>query len=176
MAIRQINGERISIDDFFRIGDVAAPLLGMSALLATAVMIGAYMCYIPGFILSGLFMFAPALVVDRKLKAVDALTTSFNMLKSNWLMATLFYFVISLLSGLGVLACCVGVLVTVPLMYLSVAVGYQSFLYGQQTPGYAPDYGQQAAGTWPPPPGQQPPYGQQHPYQQPPPEDPGSGT
>jgi len=162
MAIRQVNGEIVEVGDLFKVGDVALPLLAFSSLMSVVNMLGGYMCYIPTFIMDGLFMFAPCLIVDRRMPVGEAMSTSLNMLKSTWLMAALFAFVLSLLSGLGVIACCVGELVTVPMTYLSIAIGYASYMYGQQTPGYAmgytPDYGQQSAGTWPPPPGQQPPY------------------
>ena len=175
LALRQMNGELVGFGDFFDIADVAAPLLGTSAIMAVIALVGSWMFCIPSFFFNGLLMFAPAIVADRRAGATGAISMSFDMLKSNWLMAALFHIVVSLMSALGVLLCCVGAYVTFPLMYLSIAVGYAAFSggagfytsYGQPSPGYGqpgPGYGQPAPGNWPPPPSQgmppqQPPYG-----------------
>ena len=69
-------------------------------------------------------------------------------------MGILFYFVASLLSGLGAIACGVGMLFTFPLFIISIAVGYQSLTQPPLPADYTP-YGASLPadpGVWPPPP------------------------
>ena len=154
MALKAARGERVGLGDMLSIADVALPLIGVGLLTQLCVMIGSLLCGLPGLVVGGLFMFAPLLVVDRKLGPVQAISESISILKSQWLMATAFYFVASLLAGLSVYACGVGVLVGLPVFVLSIALNYLA-LTQPRLP--AVDYGQAAPGVWPPPPGAGPP-------------------
>lgn len=144
MAIRQLRGEQISPADLFSVGDVIGPLLLASFLCGLVSGFAALLCCFPSFIVNGLLMLTVPLVVDPRMGATDAMTGSFNALKSQWVMATCFFFVLSLLSGIGFFACCVGIFFTMPFMPLSVALTYRNFfLNAQPVPpppltGYAP--------------------------------------
>ena len=85
------------------------------------------LCAIPGFIVSGLFMLAIPLVVEGRLPATGALIQSWNALKSQWLVATLFHFVLILAALSGVLLCGVGVFFTGPLYCLAISILYRDF-------------------------------------------------
>jgi uncharacterized membrane protein len=50
-----------------------------------------------------------------------------NALKGDALMAILFYLVVVIMAAAGLLACCIGALVTFPLFILSVAIVYRDF-------------------------------------------------
>lgn len=169
MAIKQVRGQAISVGDLFAIGDVIAPVLVFSLIRFVLSYCGTLLCCIPGLIVDGLLLFAPLYIVAEGASPMDAITRSFNALKGQWLMATLYYFVASLFVGLSVLACCVGELAAAPVFILSVAIGFTQFNGGTFTPG-APNYGPNVPGTWPPPPGAGQPYGQtlQPPYGTPP--------
>lgn len=155
MAIRQVRGETIAATDIFSALDMAVPLLITGILTQIIVTIGTYLCLLPGLAAMGLLMFAPLLVIDRKLGPIPAMSESFALLKSQWLMATLFYIVVVLIAELGLLALGVGILFTMPLMFISVALGYLTFT--GQRPGLTPDYGTAQPGVWPPPPSASPP-------------------
>lgn len=76
-------------------------------------------------------------------------------------MAALFFLVLSYVSVLGMFVCGVGILATLPLQFLSLAVGYLSFTEPGRpmeplTPAL-PDYGTAQPGVWPPPPRVAPP-------------------
>ncbi len=106
-------------------------------------------------------MFAPLAIVDRRLSAPAAVVESFSLLKKQWLMTALFFLVLTIVSALGGLICGVGIVATLPLLFLSLAVGYLSFTEpGRPIGPFAaglPDYGQAQPGVWPPPPTVTPP-------------------
>lgn len=152
MAIRQGRGETIQATDLFSALDVALPLIGLGFITQILVTIGTYLCLLPGFIVMGLFMFAPLLVVDRRLGPIQAITESIALLKSQWLMATLFYFVVATIGGLGFLICGIGLVATYPTFLISVALAYLTFTQQSQPPPYSTPPPPQP-GVWPPPPG-----------------------
>lgn len=182
MALRQMRGEPIGIGGVFSAFPQALPLAivtvcitGSVALLeglllgllhltglpaAGAVSIAGVLVLIPSIVVQGLLMFAPLLILDKNVSAVDAILGSVRLLRGQWLMGVLFYFVVALISGFGILLCGIGVLVTYPLFLISVAVGYLALT--QPPPAYSAPYPYTAPapGVWPPPPGQQTPYGQ----------------
>lgn len=182
MALRQMRGEPIGIGGVFSAFPQALPLAivtvcitGSVALLeglllgllhltglpaAGAVSIAGVLVLIPSIVVQGLLMFAPLLILDKNVSAVDAILGSVRLLRGQWLMGVLFYFTVALISGFGILLCGIGVLATYPLFLISVAVGYLALT--QPPPAYSAPYPYTAPapGVWPPPPGQQPPYGQ----------------
>lgn len=157
-AFKQLRGEPISVGDVFSGGDVFLPTLG--AMIATAffTMLGAMFCIFPAYIVSGLLFFTLPLIVERRLSIGEALSASFNAVKGNWFMFTLFVLVVGMLAGLGSVACYVGVLATLPLQFTITAIAYRdvfgvagarSFLNNQ--PQYPTSYAPQAFSVPPPP-------------------------
>lgn len=167
MALRQIRGEKLSPFDFLAIGDVFVPLVGAAAIAWCCTAAGYLICILPGIILGALFMFVPLYIVAERAGPVEAVSRSFNALKGQWLMATLFYF----LSVLGIVAslclCGVGELAVIPQVVLAIAVGFTRFGGGgspsalppgaPRHPGVAPAFpieppvpGQLQDGTFPP--------------------------
>lgn len=173
MALRQARGETISLLGLFSGFPQALPLLlvgimvsGVVSLLeglcvwllhrvgvapSGAVSGGSLIGLLPALIGEGLLMFAPLLVVDQGASAVEAILGSLDLLRGQWLMAILAYFVLGLIGGVGALVCGVGILASYPLFLISVAVGYLQFT---QPPPSAPfpQYLPPQAGVWPPPP------------------------
>lgn len=131
MATRQLRGEAISLGDMMSVVDVLGALLVAAILVGLAVTIGSFLCVIPAFIVGGLLMFTVPLIVDQRLGALEAMMKSVDSLKGEWLMATLFYLVVSILGSLGALLCGIGLLFTWPLFILSVSVLYRDFFIGQ---------------------------------------------
>jgi uncharacterized membrane protein len=87
-------------------------------------MVAAIFCVLPCYVVSGLLMLTTPLIVEKRLGAVDAMKQSWAALQPDWLTATLFMFVLPLLSSLGAFACGVGLLFTMPLLFLGQAVVY----------------------------------------------------
>jgi uncharacterized membrane protein len=141
MALRQLRGETIAAGDVFKVGDVAGQLILVGLLQGLAVQIGTMFCYIPGFILGGIFMLATPFVAEQRLSAVDALRESAKHLKPDLVNASLFFFVIMLLYGLGSIACGIGMAATFPLFPICLALIYRDFFLGGPTPPSYPGVG-----------------------------------
>ncbi len=133
MAINNARTGRAELGQLFSAGDVFLSLVVASILTTIATVIGFVLCFVPGLLLSGLFLFVTPLIVDKKLGAVEAITTSFNTLKPQMWMALLYLIVVGLLAGVGVLACGFGLLLTFPLALLTIAVTYNDFVSGAQS-------------------------------------------
>ncbi len=124
-AFKQMRGETISIGDLFSGKDLTVNMLLTLFLVVACTMVGALFCVFPAYIVGGLLMFSVPLVVERKLSPMEALRTSFEKTKGNWLMFTLFAFVLGLIAGVGAIACYIGALFTYPLYFLITAVAYR---------------------------------------------------
>lgn len=129
-ACKQVRGERIEVGDVFAGGNRYGPVLGAFVLYALLCGLGFMLCIIPGFIVAGRLMLVMPLVADGRLRAGEAIHTSWNAFQGKTLDASLFFLVIGLISGLGILLCGVGILITRPLYYLAIALVYRDFFPG----------------------------------------------
>lgn len=97
------------------------PILGQLASIVISLFIGSVM------------MWGILFVVHQKLTAIDAIKKIFEGLKSGALMMPLVFGVIAcFLSGLGVIACFVGLIFTAPFAYCCLGSVYET-LYGDKT-------------------------------------------
>ena len=105
---------------------------------------------------AGMFIYLE--IADSGCTPVEAFMASIEKTKGQIFMAIAFYFVIGLVAGIGVLACGVGILFTLPLAYCAIAYVYTDITGTGRMIQPAPDtpYG----GTPMPPSGPQPPPGQ----------------
>jgi len=134
IAIKQIKGHAIEVGDLFNSIDFAWPVFWASFMMGILIAIGLVFCIIPGIILAGLFLFAVPLIIDQKLNASDAISTSFATLKSQWLSAAIFALVVGLIYFLGAVCLYVGLIVTLPIAVLSITVAYRDFFLRQIPP------------------------------------------
>ena len=124
-AFKQLRGETIRIGDLFSGKDLTGKMLITLLLYGLCAMGGFLLCVFPMYIVMGLLMFTIPLVVERGLSPVDALRTSFEKTKGNWLMFTLFAFVAGLIAQVGIIGCYIGVVATLPLHFLITSVAYR---------------------------------------------------
>jgi hypothetical protein len=124
-AFKQLRGGQLEFRDLFSGKDCFLRALGATILVGILVTIGVLLCVIPGFIVAGLLMFTLPLVVERNLGVMDAMRTSYELTRSQWLSFTLYAFVVQLIATIGSYACYVGLLVTFPLMFTMSAVAYR---------------------------------------------------
>jgi hypothetical protein len=134
MAGNQLQGRAPRIEDLFSIADSWFDLVLVASLNAIATTLGFLLCAIPGFIVGGLLMLAIPLVVQGRLPATGAIIESWNALKSQWLVATLFHIALILASMSGIMLCGVGILVTGPLYCLATSILYRDF-FAATAPG-----------------------------------------
>lgn len=142
-AIRQARGETISVGDLFSGGDCFLRVLGLLVLLTIAQIVIAFVFSVPGMIveplqslgsaarnipyliINGFIFFAIPLIVDRNAGVFEAISASIEATKSQWWMFAIFAFVLGLLSGIGVVGCFVGLLVTMPFYFTTPAIAYR---------------------------------------------------
>ena len=108
-------------------------------------LLGIIACCIGVLVTSGLMMCVYAVKVDREVSATDAVSESWQMLKGEWWMAALFFLVITLISGLGVFACVVGLAFTLPFEFIAAAILYNRYV------GWVPQQQPQGASPYPRP-------------------------
>ena len=128
MACLQIRGKEIGFFDFFSVSDVFLELVTGAVLTTLICVIGGMFCLIPGLVASGLLMFTLPLIVDGRFTALQAIQTSYQVLKREWFMATIFHVAVYILTGLGACFFIIGLLFTMPLYTLSIAILYRDFL------------------------------------------------
>lgn len=127
MALRQLRGEMPSGGDVFQAFDLAPRMIGVHLLVSIFIVIGAFLCIIPAFIVMGMTFLAYVIVADQSVGSVDAIRMSWEALKKDALMAILFAIVVAILSQIGFYICFVGALFTLPLMFLSHSIVYRDF-------------------------------------------------
>lgn len=130
MALREVRGETTGPGDIFSATDVLPALLGGSLLVGIAVAIAFLLCVLPGFYLAPLMFLVTPLIVDGKAGAVDALTQSYNALKGHWVGAFLFGLALFAVNFVGALLCGLGLLVTLPITVVAIALVYTDFFGG----------------------------------------------
>jgi hypothetical protein len=126
-AVRRMEGRHVGIGDLFSGFSHIGTLLGVGLVLAVLQVVGGLLCCLPYFVVQGVFCLAPILIMRGRAHGLAALGASFQLLRSQWLMATLFVFVAQLVSGLGILACGFGILFTFAIYPISVALTYLNF-------------------------------------------------
>lgn len=133
-AFKQLNGEDISPSDIFSGTEFYVNILVASLAVSVLEFAGAFLCFFPSLIVRGLFFLTIPLIVRKNLPPLDAMKESFNATKGDWFMYTIFVFVVVILSVLGMLACFVGVVFTLPLMFLTAAVAYRDCFEPEMKP------------------------------------------
>lgn len=153
-ACKQVRGERIAVGDLFGASSVFGQVVLATLLveLLTAIAIGAAVipCAIAAVLLRdqiGAFavwgavvfagiafavvtsrlMLAIPLVVDGRQRAVPAIRKSWTALHGRTLAAIVFHALAAILSVLGAILLGIGVLLTLPVYYVAVALVYQDF-------------------------------------------------
>lgn len=124
-AFKQLRGGRVEFRDLFSARDCYWRLLGATLIHFLFAAIGAMLCVIPAFIVSGLFFFTLPLIVERNLGVFEAMRASRDVTQPNLLMFTLLAFVVQLIASAGSYACYVGLLASWPLMFTITAVAYR---------------------------------------------------
>ena len=180
MAVRQVRGLALTFRDIFRGGPLFGRMLGAMFLLyfasyaleaiglgpgyflllrhaptaatVVAFLVGGLVWLGSALVLPALLLPACALMADG-VRLFPALRRSVQAMKSHWLPAAGFVFVLGLLFYASYFACLIGMLVTTPMIFLVTALTYRD-LAGMPDvlPPSAPYYAPAAPGVWPPPP------------------------
>lgn len=124
-AFRQLEGHPISVADLFSATDVMLRVFSANVILFILTLIGVVMCYVPALIVGGLLYFTIPLIVRKEAGVMEALFMSYELTKKDWIMFSLFAFVVGLIAQVGVYACYVGIVFSLPLAFTTAAVAYR---------------------------------------------------
>ena len=117
-------GRKPEFNDVFKGGRYFGTMLVAMFLLGLGYFVGALLCLVPGVIfLLGCSLYG-FFVVDQNLGSVDALKRSWEFTKGHKVNLLVLMLLLSLVSLLGLLACCIGQLIVVPMYALALAFAY----------------------------------------------------
>jgi hypothetical protein len=122
---KAVAGQKGSFDDLFsgfaEFGTSWLMFIVMIVLLS----VGFVLCYLPGIYLSIAWMFAWNLLADKRGNFWECLEMSRQAVTAHWGWAFLLTIVAQIIANAGLIACFVGVLATMPLYGLMLAVAYR---------------------------------------------------
>jgi hypothetical protein len=125
--LKLIRGEPATIGDAFSgFGPAIGQLVLLGLVTNLLALIGYALCIIPGIFLQVAWLFALPLVVDRQMNFWDAMELSRKMVCKHWFIVFAFFIVYGLVVLAGVIACCIGILVTIP-------IGLGAWMYAYET-------------------------------------------
>ena len=133
VIMKKMVGARTEIGDLFKGFNFFVPTLVASVLISVFVFCGMILCIIPGLVAAAALSFSYLFIVDRKMDFWPAMQASHAVVKKNYVGFTLFIFVAGLIAGLGLLACIVGIFITMPIYFAAITVAYR------ETVGFASD-------------------------------------
>ena len=122
--LRLIRGQSADLGDTGRAVHFLVPVVFTSILQQLAIVGGLLLLIIPGIMAALGFQFATFVVVDKNIGYIDALKASWRMTDGYKGQLFAFLFLIALLNLGGVLACCVGMIVTNAIGMGALAIVY----------------------------------------------------
>ncbi|MEN8252963.1 MAG: hypothetical protein ABFQ62_01145 [Patescibacteria group bacterium] len=125
ISLKIISGKKPKFENLYESYPVFFSYLFASVLVGLMVIVGLIFLIIPGIYLALKYQFAPYLVIDKKMGAIEAIKKSGEMTKGKLMDLFFLALVMLLINILGVLALGVGLLVSTPVSMLSVAYVYK---------------------------------------------------
>jgi hypothetical protein len=132
--LKLIRGESAGIGDAFSgFGPSIGQLVLLGLVMNTLVMIGYVLCLVPGIYLAVAWFFSMPLVIDRQMGFWQAMELSRKMVNKHWFLMFAFLLVYGLLSMAGLIACCIGIFVTLPIGLAALMYAYETVFSPSQT-------------------------------------------
>ncbi|MBE7324635.1 hypothetical protein IEQ44_08215 [Nocardioides sp. Y6] len=101
-------------------------ILIASLIISVATTIGLILCVLPGLVVGLLTMFTNYFIIDKNQSALEAIKSSFNLVKDNVGSVLLFVLLSIVATVAGLLACCIGIVVATPIVILAQAYTYRT--------------------------------------------------
>ncbi len=127
LALKQVRGENIELSEAFKFDGNIAGVIVTNLLVGVLTVIGGILCYIPGVIAAIGTIFAVPLAIDRGLNGIDPISKSWEKMKGQLGNGFLLLLVLGLIVLVSVIPLGLGLLVTVPLYILTIAILYRDF-------------------------------------------------
>lgn len=134
MGLKAVRGGTPEVGDI-GLGFTTNPLglIVAGLLVGLGTTLGSLACFIPGLLLAGLWFTTTPYMLDRGIGPIEAMGASWATMKDNLVMAAVIVLLAGLASGLGFLACCIGVIVTMPILYVTQAIIYEDLTADDNT-------------------------------------------
>jgi uncharacterized membrane protein len=120
-----LRGEKAGFDDLMSGFDSFGSSWLMMIVMFVFIVIGFLFCFLPGFYLAYAWLLSFHLLADRRGSFWECLEIGRQAVTAHWGWAFLLYFVANFVSGLGIIACFIGILATAPILSLAVTAAYQ---------------------------------------------------
>jgi hypothetical protein len=143
-ALKQIRGQAISVNDLFS----ATKHAWGFALIGLCIGLGLCACCVGAFFTSGLLFMAVPMVVDQDMPTTRAMSLTWETSKRNLWLYVLYALVMSMVAGMGGIACGIGVIATVTFLPIAQVVAYERTFFAA---GNAPFLPNGLTGAIPPP-------------------------
>jgi hypothetical protein len=125
--LKLIRGEEAGIGDAFSgFGRSIGQLVLLGLVMNILTIIGYVLCLVPGIYLAVAWFFSIPLVIDKQMGFWEAMEASRKMVHKHWFLVFVFLLVYGLLSMAGIIACCIGIFVTLP-------IGLGALMYAYET-------------------------------------------
>ena len=122
---RKILQNKVDLGDLFKGLKYWLDGLLATMVIAIFVFVGTLFCIIPGFVVAAMYMFTFHFIYDKRLGFWEAMQASHNVVKQDYFGYTIFLVCVALLNVVGVCACFVGILVTIPWGHAAVTAAYR---------------------------------------------------
>ena len=120
MVKKEDEGGTAEIGDVFKGFDDFVPALVSALVGGIIVTIGFFLCIIPGLLLMALIPCAAYLVATGEKDGINALKRAWPPIKANLVMAALSMLVLGIIGQIGIIACFIGILITLPVSFIGM--------------------------------------------------------
>jgi uncharacterized membrane protein len=125
--LKLIRGEKAAIGDAFSgFGPQLGQLTLLSLVQIVLLLVGYLLCVIPGIYLAVAWYFAIPLVIDKGLGFWEAMELSRKLVNKHWFVVFAFLIVYGLLALAGIVACFIGIFVTMPIGFAALMYAYET--------------------------------------------------
>ncbi len=129
-------GFQVFLPAFLLVVGVAAITFVGSFILDFVPIVGSLAAMLGSVVLSAVVMFAMPLIADRRMQVWPAVEMSLDTIKPNFWMFLAFNLLAGVISSAGIIVCCVGIVVTLPIGVCILSVAYRD-VFGQPAAGEA---------------------------------------
>jgi len=125
--LKLIRGEGAGLGDAFSgFGPSIGQLILLNLVMTFLTLIGYALCLVPGIYLAVAWFFSIPLVIDRRMNFWEAMEASRKLVNKHWFLVFAFLLVYGFLSMAGLIACCIGIFVSIP-------IGLGALMYAYET-------------------------------------------
>lgn len=107
-------------------------IIGTQIFVTLLITSGTALLVIPGLYAYAVLILAPLIAADQNVDPVEAIKRSYRAIRGKALPMFFFIVVGGLVSGLGFFACCVGLIFTLPIFHIALALHYHAFFPPQE--------------------------------------------